>query len=101
MLTLLLQVADVFDEMIECFWDICTERKWGIIISLIRMAQNKNETLIVKKLRRYFSCNSASTRSAFVRSIFTLDGTRVQCRFLRFFNEKDVLTCLSSAVERI
>lgn len=68
------------------FTDICAESKWRIITALVQMARNRDEVVIVKKLRNYFRCRSRSARPAFVPSVFTLTcRTSTQCKFFNGF----------------
>uniref|UniRef100_A0A1I8ECK2 PUM-HD domain-containing protein n=1 Tax=Wuchereria bancrofti TaxID=6293 RepID=A0A1I8ECK2_WUCBA len=74
-------IINVFDELMDHFIDICGESKWRIIIALVQMARNRNELIIVKKLRNYFRCCSKPARLAFVPCVFTLTcRTSAQCK---------------------
>ncbi|VDK80107.1 unnamed protein product [Litomosoides sigmodontis] len=64
--------TNVFNELMGHFIDICAESKWKIITALVQMARNKDEVVVIKKLRNYFKCRSKSARSAFVPCVFTL-----------------------------
>ncbi|VIO87054.1 Uncharacterized protein BM_BM9652 [Brugia malayi] len=65
-------IMNIFGELMDHFIDICAESKWRIIIALVQLARNRNELIIVKKLRNYFRCCSKSARLAFVPCVFTL-----------------------------
>ncbi|CAG9538108.1 unnamed protein product [Cercopithifilaria johnstoni] len=78
-------VTKVSDELISHFVDICADSKWGIIAALVQMARNRNEVVIVKKLRNYFRCRSRSARSTFVPCVFTL-ACRTSAQFMGTFD---------------
>lgn len=66
------QITYILDELMDRFMDICAESKWGVIITLVRLARNKDEVSIIKKLRDYFRCRSRSARRAFVPCVYSL-----------------------------
>ncbi|KAM3725530.1 Nucleolar protein [Dirofilaria immitis] len=65
-------ITNVFGELMTHFMDICAERKWRIVNALVHMARNRDEVIIVKKLRNYFKCGSKSARLVFIPCVFTL-----------------------------
>ncbi|VDM95585.1 unnamed protein product [Thelazia callipaeda] len=66
-------IADISDELMNHFEDICASCKWGVIIALVNKACNRIEVNVVKMLRSYFKCGSKSARLTFVPNVFTLN----------------------------
>uniref|UniRef100_A0A915PTG7 PUM-HD domain-containing protein n=1 Tax=Setaria digitata TaxID=48799 RepID=A0A915PTG7_9BILA len=79
-------VTDICDELIDHIANICIGSKWGVIVALARMLRNRDEVIIVRKLRNYFRCGSKSARSAFVPCVFTLTCRTSQCEVTETFD---------------
>lgn len=71
---MLLQIADIFSELLGNVSNLCADNKWGVIIALINAAEDRKQIEIIKELRTYFKSSTSETESLFVPNVLTLNG---------------------------